>query len=301
MIKSIKVTNYLGESMDLELTSPEKSGFVIEEIDGLGPAEADVNITEISSTDGGLFNSSRAKSKDIQISLKFLEHPTIEDTRHLSYKFFPVKHKVRLTVKTDNRTSYIDGYVESNEPQIFSEREGCKISILCANPYFCAVDESTKLFSGVEPLFEFPFSNESLTEPLLEMGEIVTKQYETLFYQGDAETGVTIIITAIGTVGTIRIYNINTREKMEINSEKLAALTGSGLVASDEITICTLKGRKSISLLRAGIRTNILNCLDKDADWFQLSKGDNIFAYVAEEGASNLQFRINYNNLYEGV
>lgn len=301
MIKSITVTNYLGESLTLELMRPEKSGFIVKEIEGLGSAKADVNITEMATNDGAMFNSSRVNSRDIELDLQFLPMPTIEDTRHMSYKFFPVKHEVKLTVETDNRTSYIMGYVESNEPNIFSENEGCKVSIICPNPYFQSISQKTTMFSGIVPRFKFPFSNNSPTKKLLKMGDIVTKQYETIHYTGDAETGVTIVIHALGTVGTVRIYNINTREIMEINSERLAALTGSGLVASDEITICTIKGQKYIKLLRAGVETNILNCLDRNADWFQLSKGDNIFAYVAEEGASHLQFKIISRDLYEGV
>ena len=44
-----------------------------------------------------------------------------------------------------------------------------------------------------------------------------------------------------------------------------------------------------------------LNCLDKNADWFQLAKGDNIFAYTAEYGSTNLQFKIENRIVYEGV
>ena len=71
--------------------------------------------------------------------------------------------------------------------------------------------------------------------------------------------------------------------------------------AGDEITICTVKKRKSITLLRAGKTTNILNCLDRNPDWFSLSKGDNVFAYTAESGGTNLQFKINHQVIYEGV
>ena len=88
---------------------------------------------------------------------------------------------------------------------------------------------------------------------------------------------------------------------MEISSEKMEEITGSGIVTNDTITICTVRGKKSITLLRDGIKTNILNSLGKNIDWFQLSKGDNIFAYTAEEGASNLQFKVISNIVYEGV
>ena len=111
----------------------------------------------------------------------------------------------------------------------------------------------------------------------------------------------TITIHAIGEAHNITIYNTGTREVMRIDTNKLKSFTGSGIIAGDEIVICTVKGQKSITLLRNGRTTNILNCLDKNADWFQLAKGDNVFAYTAEEGSSNLQFKIENRIIYEGV
>lgn len=304
MIHSITVTNYLGDSITLELTRPEQSGFIVKSVDGLGPAKGNVNTVEVSTNDGGVFNSARLNIRNPVLDLVFLETATetIEDIRHKSYKYFPVKKKVKLLIKTDNRVSEIDGYVEHNEPAIFSNQEGCQISIICPYPYFYSAGESNiTVFSGIEPLFEFPFKNESLVTNLLEMGEIQNSAEQVITYNGDAEIGVTIIIYAIGDASNVTIYNAGTREVMRIDTDKLAALTGEGIVAGDEITIKTTKGDKSITLLRGGITTNILNCLDKNADWFQLVKGDNVFVYTAETGNSNLQFRIENRVIYEGV
>lgn len=304
MIHSITVTNYLGDSITLELARPEQSGFIVKSVEGLGPAKGNVNTAEVSTNDGGVFNSARLNIRNPVLDLVFLETATetIEDIRHKSYKYFPVKKKVKLLIKTDNRVSEIDGYVEHNEPAIFSNQEGCQISIICPYPYFYSAGESNiTVFSGVEPLFEFPFENESLVTDLLEMGEIQNSAEQVITYNGDAEIGVTIIVYAIGEASNVTIYNAGTREVMRIDTNKLAALTGEGIVAGDEITIKTTKGDKSITLLRGGITTNILNCLDKNADWFQLVKGDNVFVYTAETGNSNLQFRIENRVIYEGV
>ena len=37
MIKSVTVTNYLGESLKMELTNPYDSGIAITDITGIGP------------------------------------------------------------------------------------------------------------------------------------------------------------------------------------------------------------------------------------------------------------------------
>ena len=88
---------------------------------------------------------------------------------------------------------------------------------------------------------------------------------------------------------------------MKINTAKLETLTGKGLSAGDDIVISTYKGSKSITLIRNGVFYNILNCLDKNAVWFTLAKGDNIFTFSAETGITNLQFSIENKIVYEGI
>lgn len=304
MIKAITVTNYLGDSLVLNLARPEESGFVVKSVTGLGPGTANINTTEVSTNDGGLYNSSRLSTRNVVITLGFLWKDSIEDVRQKSYKYFPIKKKLTLLIETDNRQAEIEGYVETNDPNIFSKEEGADISIICPNPFFYssgADGSNTTVFYGIDPMFEFPFSNESLYDALLEMGSIQNQHEKVVTYNGDAEIGVTITIHAIGEASNITIYNTGTREIMKIDTEKLSALTGSGIIAGDDIVICTVKGNKSIKLLRSGKTTNILNCLDKNTDWFQLAKGDNIFAYTAQSGSSNLQFKIDHRVIYEGV
>ncbi len=307
MIYSIVVTNYLGDRIKLELGKPEISGFLIKSITGLGPAKANVNTTEVSTNDGSLFNSARLSQRNIVLDMVFINTvygESIEDLRQKSYKYFPLKKSVELTIETDNRYVKTTGYVESNEPNIFSSQEGTQISIICPDPYFYSAGEdgnNVTNFYSIDPMFEFPFSNESLDEPLLVFGEIQIKTEGVITYHGDSEIGVMIYIHAIGPATNINIYNTETREVMRINTEKISSLTGKGIVASDDIVINTAKGEKSITLIREGVSYNILNCLDKNTDWFTLAKGDNIFAFTADSGVTNLQFRVENKVIYEGV
>lgn len=306
MIKSVTITNYLGDSIKLELRRPEESGFLIKSIRGLGPAGANINTTEVSTDDGGIFNSARLKQRNIVMVLQFIEngYESIEDLRQKTYKYFPEKKYLTFLVETDNRILKTTGYVESNEPDIFSKTEGCSISIICPDPRLYSAGEDgiiDTVFYGIEAAFEFPFENNSLEEPLLEFGIIKHQTENVITYTGDSEIGITITIHAIGEATNIKIYNTGTREQMVIDTQKLEELTEQGILAGDTITIDTRKRHKSITLLRNGIETNILNCLAKGSDWFSLTKGDNIFAYTAESGSSNLQFRISNMIVYDGV
>lgn len=306
MIKSVTVTNYLGDSVKLELMRPEKSGFIVKSINGLGPSNASINTTEVSTNDGALFNSAWLSKRNIVFKLLFMntDTETIEDIRQKTYKYFPMKKGVTLLIETDNRLVSTTGYVETNEPNIFDSKEGSTISIVCPDPFFYSAGKNgtnETVFYGIQAVFEFPFENNSLDEPLLEFGRTMNQTENVITYYGDSEIGLTITIHAIGEATNITIYNTGTREKLAIETDKLAALTGSGIIAGDTITITTMKGRKGITLLRNGKVINILNCLKKGSNWFTLVKGDNVFAYTAETGSSNLQFRMENKIIYDGV
>lgn len=305
MIKSVSVTNYLGESLRMELTNPYEIGIVVENITGLGPGKADVNVTELTSSDGSLYNSARLGTRNITMLLRFMFAPDIETVRQKTYKYFPIKKHLTLTFETDNRSCYITGYVESNEPVIFDKSEYTQVSIICPDPYFYSLRADSTVFSGVVSMFEFPFSNEVTdneeTERFLVMSDLQFESEQTVYYSGESEIGVTIRIRAIGTVENLTIYNTGTREFIKIDTDKMERITGHPIIEGDEITICTVKGKKSITLLRDGVTTNILNCMTKDSSWIQLVKGDNVLAYTADSGAEMLFFSVENNVIYEGV
>lgn len=322
MIRSLTVTNYLDESIFIDLFRPEETGLLVKEITGLGPAKGTINITELSTNDGGIHNSARLSTRNIVITFGFLFSPTIEDVRQKTYKYFPIKKPLTLLIETDNRKVTTVGYVESNEPEIFSKEESAKISIICPDPYLYSDEKLDTMFSGMEPLFEFPFSNELYYEDQfccmgpdteaydtedgtipkrIEFGRVKNRTYENIFYKGDAEIGFHIIMNAIGDVSSIEITNQRTMESMYIDVEWIEILTGFGIINGDRIDICTERGNKYAYLTRGDDTFNIINAIDKDSDWFTLAKGDNLFSYVADDGISNLQFRIESKTAYEGV
>lgn len=307
MIYSFTIANYLGDTIKLTLREPALSGFLIKSVTGLGPVKANINTTEVATNDGSKFNSARLTQRNIVFQMVFvdtLKGESIEDIRQKSYKYFPTKKNVDIIIETDNRYVKTTGYVESNEPNIFSSQEGAQISIICPDPYFYTAGDNGDIvteFYSIAPMFEFPFSNESLTDPMIVFSEIQSRAAGVITYYGDTEIGIVIRIHALGEATNIAIYNTDTREVMRIDTDKIKKITGKGLTVSDDIIINTAKGNKSITLLREGVSYNILNCLGKNPDWFTLTKGDNVFAFTAETGITNLQFRVENKIIYEGV
>lgn len=301
MIKSVTVTNHLGESLVMGIGDPDTSGLLISNIDGIGPGQADISTTELAATDGAVYNSARLVSRNITLDIIFQGKDSIENYRYLTYKYFPLKKDLTLTIITDSRSLQIDGYVESNEPNIFDKDEGTSISIICPNPYFYSLGTTSTVFSGIEAMFEFPLCNDSLTEKLLEFGEIRTKYENVIFYEGDAETGFVMNIHFVGPASGISIFNVENREIMKIDTEKLSSIVGSDIQAGDDLVISTVTGKKFIEFIRAGKSYNVLNCLDRKSDWLKLYIGLNVIAFTADTGNSNLQFTVYHDSLFEGV
>lgn len=185
MIKSVTVQNpFVGDDpLVLNLpSSHEEHGIYIKSITGIGPDKATINTTSLAMEDGGIFNSAKSDIRNIVITLGFYEssilHNSIEDSRHLTYKYFPKKKEITLIFETDNRTLAISGYVESNEPDIFNKEETTQISIICTDPNFYDIDDMTYTFGSANGLFEFPFENNTVNDDeLTSIGGMSSDEY----------------------------------------------------------------------------------------------------------------------------
>lgn len=309
MIKSIKVTNYLNESITMVLTSPELSGLAVTHIDGLGPVKANINTSDLASDDGAIYNSARLEPRYITlelmpiVNLSDVEINTVEKIRHKIYKYFPIKKGIKLQVETDERVAYVTGYVEEDDLKIFESKETATVRIKCPDPWFYSEFPETTSFASTTKQFSFPFHISK--ENKVALSSILSNTINNVYYSGDSETGIVITVHASGPAKKLRIYNLGTHESMSFDDEKILKSTGSYIKAGDEIVISTIRGAKSVFLNRDAIAYNILNSLGKNADWFQISKGDNQFAFTADDDGysnpMNLNFEIDSTVIYEGV
>lgn len=303
MIRSVTVTNPKGESLTMEIYFPQKSGLYIESIDGLGPSHGTISTSDYATRDGAMYIGSRLEVRNLVFTLGMLDTPSVEENRLKVYRYFQVKKPVTVTIVTDQHVVKTEGYVESNEVNVFSERETCTVSVLCTDPYFYDVDPVNHIFGESIPKFEFEFSNESLTDPLLEMSERRVDTQCLIYYPGDGDTGLNMTMQMLTNASSVELYHISENEAMYIRSSNLPSGLAKPFLTNDIIEICTIKGQKRVELLRAGKRYNIIHALDKRPDWFQIVPGDNVFAYRVDNGENdrNIVFTLSYNVAYEGV
>ena len=147
MVKSITVKNYLGQEVLITLNDDRPThGLLVKKIDGFGPSKSNIVSIDYSFLPGGIYQYSKSENRNIVIdfyfsdSYKDTEDPsksmTIEKARLNCYKYFPIGQKLDLKITTDQGSYTISGYVEKNEPNVFSNKESAQVSIICTNPFF---------------------------------------------------------------------------------------------------------------------------------------------------------------------
>lgn len=304
MIHAIAITNAYGESLPLRLDRPESSGLIVKDILGLGPSPTTVMVHEYALTSGSIFKTAKTPQRNIVITLAFLPSPTIEATRLTTYRYFQNEARVRIDVITDAGAFYIYGYVETNEPTIFSKDEGSVISILCPDPYFRPL--SGVVGGGVtalEKLFEFPFSNEGMSPMLVFANYAYSAGSFVIQFSGNTVVGPTFRIHATGgTVVNPVIYFYN-----EIDytiAEKLAFdLSGmpKALTSGSYLEVVCERRRKSVTRCEGLERLNYSGALTLDSAWPLLRYGDNEFSYDAESGAEYIRMEYEFTPIYNGI
>ncbi len=269
MIDQVSINNNLGETLTVKImeTNPA-SGLFISGIDGLGTVKSDIRMQKIATQHGSKYNSSRAESRDIVFHFLYSDgyvndrYISAEEARINTYKFFPLGERITITFYTDyytskneRRTLRVSGYVESNDPEIFSEPlAGSAITVSCPSPWFYIPGQTGKMietFSNLEATFEFPEQSYSGAydaeenspeygflefEPLED--DVIAKddskptkggtkiftalrvnETHNVYYRGEVETGMLITISGNGFFRFPTIYNIGTGEKMTINTD----------------------------------------------------------------------------------
>lgn len=304
MIYTIIATNAKGDSVELDLANPWAGGIAVTGASGLGPAEGTINTVNFATSDGALFNSSRIKSRDIELNLKFMGSD-IEAVRHKLLRYFRVKHPITLDFITDYRHTYITGHVEKNEIDIFSNSEGADLTIVCPNPFFRLRDpakgKNSVRFTTSTPSFEFEFQDPNSDSPTLIFGEMTATGETVVVYEGDADASTIVDIQFLGPASGVKLYNTTTQTRINIDTNEISRLLGSTIRAGDRLSISSGVGDKYVKAYRDGNVYNALSALDKDSDWIFLTPGDNLITVRADTGIDNVSAIISFENLYESI
>lgn len=279
----LSVKNEYGETIALT-GNPD---YDVLSVSGLNPAPAEISTTPVSGIDGVRYNSARLGARNIVIRLNI--NGDIEQKRIELYKYFRVKHPVRIYYKNDTLDVYIDGYIETFENDFFTMLQQPQISIICPDPYFKNISESEINFESVTALFTFPFTIDSNGIPFSSLND-VTAQY---FNAGNVATGGIITFTALANgVKNPAFYN---------NTNGTFFGVDITMQSGDIITINTQHGEKSVKLNRSGTVTSIVGNRTTGSVWIVFEPGENEIRYGADENQNSLRCGLSSVQRFEGV
>lgn len=243
MLTSIEVRNAIGvlvATLPISAVTAD-ARYSIKDITGLGPVKADINTSPHAIQDGGYFQSARTGERNIV--MKIGTRPvyngetvlTQETLRRDFYKVFPPKGLVTLrffNADPQFQTVEIVGYVESNEPDIFSQEPMIQVSIVCPKPNFVELQPMVRTGNTHEPL-EFP-------------------------YRGDAETGFFLELYVQSDLTKVVINNSRVDEDLVLDfpAPSKTLLKGRGV-----LNISTVANNKYITAGQFASETNMLSSL----------------------------------------
>lgn len=154
MFQALYVSYSNGESLEIRLTDPYQHGIYVNNIEGLGYPQGNITSKKLSTYDVSLYDYTEIENRNIVLTLGLIGNPSAETSRHLIYEYLPQRTPIRLEFVTDERVGFIDGYVETIEPDIFNQQEVAQISVLCMDPYFYTGGSKKEFLSRIsKPMF----------------------------------------------------------------------------------------------------------------------------------------------------
>lgn len=307
MITNVTAKNLeSGEQVVMVLARPLISeGFAITKMDGLGPGDATINVNDWVTIDGGSFSYAHRSARTISFNIRFLttnHSETIADIRRKTYRYFPLKKKVRLTfdffdAHNNEKNYFIDGYVKTNEPDIWSREEETKIVIECPNPYFQNTEVLTGRVSSVNPRFHFIFPEESMIGSIAEddtsflISEKSSSNERSIITDSSVDVGGEFELEAKSIVINPAIYNRTTNEYFKLNYK---------MKPGECLLIDTRPGHKSITSAD-GLFTSKINHLAANSKWVHFMPGENAIGVTADKNGDKLVLNYKIRSMYQGV
>lgn len=273
MLTQVQARNAQGAVLSLPF-GDYSNGFAVEEIRGLDPVKATIVSSSFANLDGAQYQSSRRETRNIVLSLGLEPDyvtKSVRDLRTQLYSFFMPKSEVNLRFSlSDADTVEITGRVESFESDLFTAEPSVDISILCFDPDFT-----------------------ELTAELLEGDTVSDSTDTTIEYNGTVETGIVFTLNVDRSLSEFTLYH-----KGPDNVLKSLDFAAS-LVSGDVLTISTISGQKSVTLLRSGVTSSILYGMSPQANWIELQPGTNYFRAYATGAA--IPYTVTYTNRHGGL
>lgn len=147
MLTYLEVYSSLTSAPDLPLVvggEANNDQLQIRGMDGIGPVKASITTQAYGSQDGEYLSAVTVGKRNIVLTIGYNPDwvtETVSSLRQKLYAYFQTRQEVKLRFfRDDNPAVEIAGWVESCEPNIFSQDPQMEVSIICPAPDFVAVN-----------------------------------------------------------------------------------------------------------------------------------------------------------------
>lgn len=274
MIVKFDIRAAQGGFLSLSLEDPS-NGYVVEEIEGLGPVKANLVSTDFAGKAGAQYHSNSRGTRNLVLTLGFdpdwTAGDTVQSLRKRLYSSLTTGRAVQMTILRDDGLEVtIAGRVETCEPTIFAQEPAVVVSIVCFDPDF--IDPDPILINGATTA-----NNASLN----------------FVYAGTSETGGVFKLFVDRPMTEFTIYHQGPDGGLRMMPFQAALLAG------DVLTISTVSGSKFARLTRGGVDSSILFGVSPQASWIELDEGTNSLRVYAE--GAPVPYTFQYMNVYGGL
>lgn len=259
---------------------PSNDPVQVRNIEGLGPVKAEITSTPFATGRGELFQGSSTGKRNIVMTLGLnpdWENQTMSTLRQLLYRYLMPEQWTKLRFISDHLpTCDIEGYVESFEPNMFSQDPEVQISVICPKPDF--IESNATIFNGqvddgtIEIAYEYVGTVETGLELRIDSTPVNTA------YTGD----ISITATAFGVP---QLYVV---EDVTINTSKYFKLS----------SVRNAKRVSNVSLIDGAV-TNLLAKVTPESEWPVIKPGENIIKVAAAE--NDQAWTMAYFNRFGGL
>lgn len=292
MGRSITCDNHNGSRMTFGIDG--FTPFILANVDGLYLSDNNVTISDNTMTDGGTYQGSVKKKRNIVLTLMDAPNNVYNQrNRDALYILFAEASLGTLTYEENGITRKIDYYVEKVYKQKMSNRL-ITVSLLCADPFFYDTEPTTVQMANWMGDFEF-------IHEFYDSEELGHRSNERLVnIVNDTATdniGMTIILEATYNVTNPRITRVESDTYFQLGTEEFPF----NMVNGDVVTITTGVNDKHAYLQHGTTRTEVNEYITEESKFIQLMRGDNNIGYSAASGEEYLSVTIQYRMKYSGA
>jgi hypothetical protein len=254
----------------------------VRDIDGLGPVKADITTEPFATGDGELLSGDPTVGKR-NIVLKLGLNPnwvdqTMSSLRRQLYRYLLPKTWVKLRFFSDDMpTVDIEGWVETFDPNMFSQDPEIQCSIICPKPDF--IEPDATIYTGV------------VDDGTAEL------EFE---YTGSVDTGFEVRVQhSVTNVAYTGALHISMQREPEI--AQVFTVDPVTIDATKHLKLSTIRNAKRIQNVdnSDGVTTNLLMHMTDDSVWPKIQAGTNLFKVSSAENGQD--WTLAFFNRYGGL